>query len=417
MAQSAPPAVTGIEAVAQGNTVTVTWDAVTDDPIAYYRVYYSAKSILENDGLFDDFESTEANETSLTLSSPPNTSNMYVSVIAVAESGLESEYFTEEAHAVLDGTSVPDVTAPTINQPTTNTSELRLLKGEATSPTTIVVTFSTAVTVDPTRAPEGLSITTADGTALPIVKINILEETITITTQTQTRGTVYNVAFSEPFIGTQGQPLDTTDRQVFVTGHSSGMQPTQAPAQNTQSLSDMQDVSMTSQMQSNGHFTVTAQWTPNTNPDLYGIIVYQTRDGQTFGPPSLLPTNIRGVQLQNVTPGFFGLYIQAVTVSGQVSPGVFKYVNLLSSGVGSAFQGSVTAPEDPPKDIATIDAITEDTPTKKIEGIELKLKSAAVQPGVNKERVAILAVATTMILILGVSAGILVKKRRRSMEA
>ena len=417
MAQSAPPAVTGIAAVAQGNTVAVTWDAVTSDPIAYYRVYYSAKSILDNDGLFDDFETTQADETSLSLSTPPNTSDMYVSVIGVSESGLESEYFMEEAHATLDSTSTPEVAAPTTTtQPTANASDLRLLKAEVTSPTTIVATFSTAVTVDPTKAPEGLSITTADGVALPIAKINIKEETITITTQSQTKGTVYSVAFSEPFIGTLGQPLDTTDRQVFVTGHSDGTAPTQTPTQNTQSLSDMQEVSITSQMQPDGNFTVIAQWTPNTNPDLYGIVVYQTRDGQTFGPPSLLPTEIRGVQLQNVTPGFFGLYIQAANAQGHVSPGVFTYVNLLPGATNNAFQGSVTATQPisitaaPAADIATIETITEDTPTQKIEGVDHP--AAAQTGGINMEHVAILAVGTTMILILAISAFILIKRRR-----
>ena len=420
MAQSAPPAVTGITAVEQGNTVTISWNAPSET-IAYYRVYYSAKSILDNDGLFDDFETTQGNETSLTFSAPPNTSDMYASVIAVSDSGLESEYFMEEAHVTLSGTSTPDIATPTTQNPSVDTSGLRLLKAEVTTPTTIVATFSTAITVDPTKAPEGLTITTANGTALPIVKINIKGEIITITTQPQTQGTVYSVAFSEPFIGALGQPLDVTDRQVFVTGHSDGAPPSQTPNQNTQALSDMQGVSIESQMQPDGHFTVTAQWTPNTSPDLYGIVVYQTRDGQTFGPPSLLPTNIRGVQIQNVTPGFLGLYIQAVNVNGQVSPGVFQYVNLIT-GAGNAFQGSTTAVDAavadmaiPTKDMATIDTITNETPTQKIEGVDHS--AAAQKSGVNMEHAAILAVGTTMILILSISAFILMKRRIRSVGA
>lgn len=366
LAQSTVPPVTGITAQALNGQVVVQWNPIKSVPISYYRVYYSNYSILQNDGLYDDFEVTSNDETTLTFVPPAQFNDLYIAVIAVSQGGAESEYFTEETYVKVStgGPAEPlpdDPTLPDI--PEHNT--LKLLKAQALSPTEIRTEFSLSVTVDPTRAPEGLTIVKPDGSELAIREIEIREKEILIRTETQEKGIVYNIKFSEPFVGKNGQPLDPEDRTVLVSGHPDGKQsvlqaqepPQQQepplpplPVQNTEtpvtdpySPPDIANVQFTSTPQPDGHYTVTMEWTvDNASDDLYAVVVYQTRDGQMFGPPSLLPLDIRGVQLQGVTPGFFGLYVQTLNVYGYVSQGVFRYDTLSALPPASALQGNVT---------------------------------------------------------------------------
>lgn len=387
LALSAPPPVTGVTAEAINGQVVVQWNPVTTDPIDYYRVYYSNYSILENDGLYDDFEVTKGDETNLTFVPPPDLNDLYIAVIAVATSGEESEYFTEETYIKVStgGPAVPppkptpeNPEIPEIPEHTT----LKLLKGTVTSPTEMQMEFSTSITVDAEGAPKGLKITRSDGSLLHISGITIEGKIVTIRTETQKKGVVYNVQFSEPFVGKNGQPLDADDRAVLVTGHADGSaatmrsnttttlgQPT-GRVSNPYAPPELENLSIVPQVQPNGAYTVTVEWTVDNTPgDLYGIVAYQTRDGQTFSPPSLLPVDIRGVQLQNVTPGFFGLYLQTINVYGVTSTGAFQYITLPEYVPGQGFRGDLTATPvtTDDTDMATLDVISDDTKTMPIE--------------------------------------------------
>ncbi len=445
MAESVPSAVTGVRANASGNEITVEWDAVTSDPISYYRVYYSGESILENEGLFDDFETTEGDETSLTFSAPRDLEQVYVAVIAVANSGLESEFFTEEAQAEVGDVVVPTPAVPKevvedMPEVIDDSGPVRLLKAEVVSPTEIVTTFSMNVTVEQSRAPEGLKIEDPTGNPLQIKSITIDQNVITIHTEAQTRGTVYNVQYSEPFEGKDGQQLDASDRSALVTGHSEGKEPPETPAVrqvHPTSPPDVSNATIEPQIQPNGAYSVVMKWdVDNTPGDLYGIVVYQTRDGQTFGPPSLLPIDIGGLQLQNVTPGFFGLYVQTVNVYGYVSPGVFQYANLPQYIPGYGFQGNlsfgtkdslgneitmdsgdisdeVRAEETEEENLATVEVITEDTPMQELEGVD---HSAAMEEAMafDLKNVAILAGGTSVIILMLISAFVFIPRKAES---
>ena len=445
MAQAAPSAVGGIAATANGSEITTTWNSVTSDPIAYYRVYYSEISILENAGLFDDFETTEGNETTLTFTAPLGVDTLYVTAIAVAESGLESEFFMAETQVEVgteptptaptpvqdENPSTPPPTPPVADQPE-STGDVRLLKTEVVSPTEIVTTFSAMVTVDQTNAPKGLKIEGPRGDKLQIKSITIDQNTITILTEPQTRGTVYNVQFSEPFEGKNGSPLDASDRSALITGHSDGVEPPDiAPVRAVDPLSppDITDFALVPQIQQNGAYTVTMEWAVDNAPgDLHGIVVYQTRDGQTFGPPSLLPIDIGGVQLQDVTPGFFGLYIQTINVYGYVSPGVFQYASLPQYIPGYGFYGDLTfgsmdangnalfdeideSEVKVPENIATIEVITKDTPLQEIKGVD-HLAAAEEVARLHWKNVAVLAGGSSVVVLMLVSAFVFVPRRR-----
>lgn len=140
LAQTPPSPVTGVTAQALSGQVVVQWNPVTSDPIDYYRVYYSNYSILDNDGLYDDFEVTQGDETTLTFVPPPNLNDLYIAVIAVAKNGTESEFFTEETYVKVStgGPAVPveqpseqNPDLPAIPEHTT----MKLLRGTVPSPT------------------------------------------------------------------------------------------------------------------------------------------------------------------------------------------------------------------------------------------------------------------------------------------
>lgn len=432
VAQAAPSPVTGVDANVLGDEVVVQWDPVTSDPIEYYRVYYSSESILNNDGLYDDFEVTEGDNTTLTFI-PPGGGLLYVAVIAVATSGLESEFFTEEDMVELEAKDLPptgvfkdvdDDAPPPPLKPPADTSKVRLLKGTVTSPTEIVIEFSSSLTVEADRAPEGLKIEAPGGKKLQIKSIIIDAKTVTIKTVTQTKGTVYNVQFSEPFEGKSGQPLDADDRSVLVTGHAEGADAPPPPppgrVANPQEPPDLQNVTIVPQIQQNGAYTITLEWEPvdNTPGDLYGIIAYQTRDGQTFGPPGLLPIDVRGVTLNDVTPGFFGIYLQTANMYGYTSPGVFQYVTLPTYVPGYGFYGDLTfgsagadgsptedlseKQEIPVEEMAELAPVADDAPMHTLEGVDhsATYKSAT---RINWQRALILAssVAGVFVVVIG----------------
>jgi hypothetical protein len=453
-AQSAPSAVTGVDASMKSGEVSVTWDAVTSDPIEYYRVYHSGESILDNDGLYDDFEITEDDETSLTFLPPLGISTLYIAVIAVAKNGMESEFFTAEALLELDtiealpagvfkdydeGKAPEDQKPPVVTPPTvTGGTTARLLKGSVLSPEKMLIEFSASMTVDSKRAPEGLKIEGPGDTVLQIKNITIEAKTITITTEIQERGTVYNVHFSEPFEGRAGQALDADDRSVLLTGHADGKDPAPpvAPPRMVDPMSppDLENVTIVPELQANGAYTVTLQWTVDNSPrDLYGIVVYQTRDGQTFGPPSLLPIDIGGVQLADVTSGFFGIYLQTVNMYGYVSPGIFQYVNLPQYIPGYGFYGDLTFGsmdangevlfdeveeiEEEPENMATLEVITEDTPTETLEGVDHSAAFDETTRQLNWKIATLIASAIAVLIILFVGYIALTAKKNGSIEA
>ncbi|MDP6561869.1 MAG: hypothetical protein QF793_02995 [Candidatus Peribacteraceae bacterium] len=455
-AQSAPSAVTGLDAQVFQGEIVVQWDAVTSDPIDYYRVYYSGESILDNEGLYDDFEVTQEDETTLSFLPPLGATELYIAVIAVSINGMESEFFTDEARLELDSEPLPptgvfkdyDEDKPAEQQPPTMMpptaavgATARLLKGAVVSPEKIVIEFSASMTVDSKRAPEGLKIEGPGSTSLQIKNITLEAKSITIITETQERGTVYNVQFSEPFEGRAGQPLDLDDRSVLITGHIDGKDPVPPvppppPPREVDPMTppDLQNVTIVPELQANGGYTITLTWNiDNTPGDLYGIVAYQTRDGQTFGPPNLLPIDVSGVQLADVTPGFFGIYLQTVNTYGYVSSGVFQYVTLPVYVPGYGFYGDLTfggmnagedinfdaveEEEEVPTDMATIDAITDDTPTEALEGVDHSAAFDESTLQINWKLVTLVASAVAVFVILVVGYIALTSKKNGSADA
>lgn len=437
------PPVRGLSAKFDGTNVTISWQAPAGIDIAYYRIYHSTTSILQNNGLYDDFEVTKGPETTLSITPPPGGGSFYAAVIAVAQNGQESPYFVEEASAgtsAVSSSSSENVMPVQSSVPAGDDTAVRVLRASVPSPGEIDVTFSSAVTVDPAHAPEGLHITAPDGSKLNILKITINGTEMAIYTETQLHGVVYNVRFSEPFKGVNGKPLDATDRSVLVTGHKDGKAPTSAPAvrqSDPTSPPDVTNVTLTPSLERNGTYALTAEWKVDNGPkDLVYVVIYQTRDAKTFGPPSVLPVDIRGVQLRNVTPGFFGMYIRTVNVYGYASPGVFHYVSLPGYGPAGALSGQLMFGEISMKDLLAakpdtkqidFDAVEPATASGGLAQVEPMGQSvmyaaadvesphtAAAVPEINWIHAAVLAgiAAASLIFLLG--AVIICQKRNRS---
>lgn len=94
---AAPGPVTNLsgEAMPDGKVV-VRWDPLPGADIVLYRLYYSADSILESEGLYDDFEETNGAVTEFTFTDPPKQSFLFITVLGVNSVGEESDSFMEE---------------------------------------------------------------------------------------------------------------------------------------------------------------------------------------------------------------------------------------------------------------------------------------------------------------------------------
>jgi hypothetical protein len=97
--------------------VVVRWDPLQDKNIVLYRLYYSAESIIDSQGLYDDFEETLEPVPEFIFTNPPKQEALYVTVLAVNSSGEESESFAEEIR--IDLTPAPAPSTPPPAQPKT----------------------------------------------------------------------------------------------------------------------------------------------------------------------------------------------------------------------------------------------------------------------------------------------------------
>ena len=95
--------VTGLESELGEDTLTVRWNPVTIEDTSFYRVYYSFESIIENDGLYDDFEETVDDTPEYTFDPLPELDTIFVSVTAVDEDGEDIGFFVEEIEVDLTG--------------------------------------------------------------------------------------------------------------------------------------------------------------------------------------------------------------------------------------------------------------------------------------------------------------------------
>lgn len=408
---------TGLQADFEGADIVVSWEKIKDEPVAYYRVYYSGESILDNDGVYDDFDQTDGPKSQYTFSGLPPGSNLYVAVLAVNEQGEESAAFAEEVSISVplasgeNASSVPfdlsvfddivssgDAGVTPSSQSSASASPeavkavddalqqaladqananvdqfggvLHLLGAKAESATTVSLTFSHEITVAPESAPQAFKVIRSAGGELAIRKLTIDGMNVMIETAPQERGTVYELRVSEPLTGKKNEPLDATDRQTLFMGHPTGSEPAAPVPVDTQPKGTVEKpenptgLRLKATPSNDGLYTVDVRW---DNADITGGLSYyllaQSLDeGATFSEPQALPASMAGAELKGVYPGNFGIKLQAVNLPGNASEGIFKTIAL----AGTAQHPLEPEKEDPapqePISTGTIQPIDDKTP-------------------------------------------------------
>ncbi|MDD4628424.1 MAG: fibronectin type III domain-containing protein [Candidatus Peribacteraceae bacterium] len=358
-AHAAPPAsVMGISAEALSDgSIQVRWTALPDPTVTAYRIYISQKSILENEGAYDDFETTSDVVPEYTLKDFDHSlPKFYLSVMAVNAAGEESQYFVEEtsvlpipaapsseSSASSSSSEEPPPPPPPPMESSSSSSEeappapaetLHLLSAKALSPTLVTLEFSSvAITsVDP----QAIVIKDPAGNVLNIKQIIPNGTALMLETDMQAAGVVYEVRVNDSIMGEGGLALDVIDRAAFFTGDTSGILPGTTPAD--EEPGDVVNFTLQSTQQENGLFTITAAWQPAPGaPAPASFVVRQSRDGgETFGNPETLPGTVAGARIPDVTPEDFGLSVYVTDAQNRLSRGVFQSI---SPSTGSIVQG------------------------------------------------------------------------------
>ncbi len=335
--------VRNLSASVLGGAVIVRWQPPADDShTASYRVYYSGRSILNNDGEYDDYETSTGKATQVTLREYPRQSGeLFIAVLSVDEEGREMDTFTSETRVSLSG--VPAVTASSAQaaQPAAAT-KLTLREVRSTSVNSVTLVFSHAVNIAPTDAANAFRAEDGSGQPLQLTRLTIQGSEVRLNTAAQRTGVTYRV-HANPVIygsGPSGErlPLDTTQSSLTFAGGSGqgagqtgtpagSVTPAQAQTPGAVTPSDVRNLEMRAEKQRDGTYLVIAAW------DLQGSVanaiqVRQTRDGVTYGEPHRVPGSATHIRFQQVQPGRFGILVQAIAREGTVSTGAFTSVML-----------------------------------------------------------------------------------------
>ena len=400
-AQAGPSPVTNLQARIENGVVDIRWDPSQDQNISYYRVYYSNQSILENGGIYDDFEATPGPEANYILQYRPTGQVLYISVLAVDNQNNEGGVFVEETVVVVNQNEgnaeapvlqeLPNFVPPEQDIPPQNSPDLpplppdvpannewqpdnapmeqqveqepvnqlpewqatdlggalHLLFTEVRSPTEIYLILSTRPFVEPADAPQAFSITDSDGNPLHITSVFIDRENVTVNTEVQTRMKVYEIKLSEPLRGIGGEPLDAVNRQSFFDGHPDGKtdDPSQQqvleppPLTNEQIMNPdgIQNLRLTTSSTLDGTYTVSARWDIE---DVYrNLASYSIRQSRDGG-------NVFGEA--EITPFTInGLDVPGVT-PGEYGLGI-SVTNTLGYSSSEVFVTIPVGPQDAPE--------------------------------------------------------------------
>lgn len=341
LAFAAPGNVTGITAVNEGGKVRVQWQPVTGS-VESYRIFYSHASILDNGGLFDDFEAADGTVNSHLLQNIPPASEIFVSVLAVDAQGEESPYFVEEAHVVLSSSSAAAVIPTTSTG--SNGTELRLLKAEAISATGVLLTFSHQISIPQTQATEAIVIENGSGITLSMRRFVLVGDELTVHTVPQERGIAYRVRVSPVITGKDASgtviPLAGDQAPMLFAGHATGTTPVTTTAVQGQ-RADVTNLRISAQAMGNGTYDVTLTWDlPSQN--IAGYEIMQTMDGgRSFGQASSIQKDAGSVKIPGVPAGTFGMLLRTVYPDGTRSSGIAQMLDLPGTPTTSA-QGNIT---------------------------------------------------------------------------
>lgn len=345
-----PSAVTGIRAWEENGRVHVSWQALPEsEGVAYYRIFFATKSIIDNNGLYDDFDIADGTVSEHVLATIPQAPILFFSVLAVNDRGEESPYFAEEAKLERGEDNAQMTSAATsnpfdklrINQTTNNpqpTGEsLTLLSAEAVSSTGVLVTFSLPVTVDTEEAQTAFTILDGSGQTLVITRLVIIGNAVTLHTLPQDPMKVYQLHIQS----IEGRQIDGLvaaleggKASILFSGFSDNrttVRETPLPGSTLpEAPRDARVLNLRAEATGNGRFVVTAAWEPDGDDGNIAQwrIAHTTDHGRTFSAQQNLPVAPRSVRIGDVPAGEFGLRVQAVSAQGVASPGTLSFIQL-----------------------------------------------------------------------------------------
>ncbi len=361
VAFAAPPSVTGLQANYANGVISVNWMASEDLTVAYYRVYWSRQSILENDGRWEDFDATLGKEPSYELKDYPQAPSLWIGVMAVTTYGEESPVFTEEvrvdlmANAVSSSSSVSSQSSTTSQSSTSSVSSasaLELLSAQAVSATGVLLTFSLPIgKLSQQDAAKALTIVDASGSLLQLRKMTITDNTILATTLPQRREIRYAVSASNVLKSSVGMPLNMAMSQASFTGHPTGLTPESVSNQQQPVLvQDIANLSIRAEQQQDGTYIVTANWIPrDAIANIFAYQIRQTRDGgRTWSEQQTVPANTTSVRVGQVPAGNFGVLVKVIGNNGLISQGTYGAIELPVFDPGVPVPPVTGTVKDPP---------------------------------------------------------------------
>lgn len=344
---AAPANVRGITAEMVGENVLVTWDQVPGD-IAQYRVFYSHESIMQNNGLYDDFETVDGSVNSHLLQNIPQSNKLFVSILAVDSTGKESPYFVEETEVSLEeddfSTSQPSLeesSEPPLSLPALVAErELRLLNAEALSTTGVLLRFTYPVVIPAEQAADAIVIETASGTKLNIVRYVMQGNTVIVHTQAQESDTVYRVRVQNSVTGKDEKDLSVPLADDQTPMLFTSMADVTPPVSNR---ADVTQLKLRGEPSGNAYI-VEASWQAPAGQQFTGFDVMQTTDnGSTYSASIALAPSMLGARIPHVPAGNFGLLVRVRYTDGTLSQGMLQNIQL----PGGDMQGSVTNTPEP----------------------------------------------------------------------
>ncbi len=219
---AAPADVTGLKAKPSDRTVTLNWDAATDDQgVTGYYVYAGLSSVEQKGDGFYTYGSTDVgNVTQYVYTGLSNDVTYYFAVTAYDAEGQESAFYSNETEATPSEAETVDVTAP------------KVLSVDALANTMVELEFSEDVVL-PKEGGTAFSIESATGDNLAVVDAYVSNQDashVFVVTSAQTEGTRYILTAGISVEDAAGNPIvsGTSDTAVF-TGTATVATDTPAP--------------------------------------------------------------------------------------------------------------------------------------------------------------------------------------------
>ena len=334
------PNVTGIRASASADgKVAVQWNPVEGN-IQKYRVFYSHASILEQGGVYDDYEDADGTATEHTLTNVPPVPTLYVSVLAVGDNGVESPFFVEEATVDLGTPSGSQPTdsatssvAPLPPSPTVamDSSTLQLLTAVSTSSTGVILAFTHPLSIPEQYKNTAFAIKSGSGVPLQVVRYRLDGPFAILDTGTQVPGRVYQITIHGSIAGKTPSgdlvPQEAGTAPLLFTGLRTDLL-----------VPDVQNLALSAKGRD-----VEVAWTLPAATIRELQILQSTNGGRTYGTIARLEKTTKGVVIPGVSAGQLTVQVRVVGPDGAVSKGVQQTVSLNGSIASSSKPTTGTA--------------------------------------------------------------------------